>query len=513
MSEFKHDNISIWSDTAELPSYPKLENDIETEVLVVGAGITGLMNAYQLAMKGYKVTVIDTDYILGGTTANTTARIMAQQGMLYSQLIKQKDKETARLYYDSQMEAIAEMEAIGRKHNIDGDFRRVDGVMYVEEDASVSELEKEAEAYKELGIDGTLLKKELDLPFETAAELIMRNQAEFHPLKYLKGILEVLAEKDVSIYEHTRGKSLDGDTLATNDGNSIHFRHLIIATHFPFLDYQGFYFNSFKINRSYGLVVTTSTPPPENVSLGGQDGPSLTTRHIMGADNELPTLLFGGMGHMSYMEKDMVDQLEKLRLYADQKTTNHERLYAYRAQDLMTVDSMPYIGYFDTDRDNVFVAAGFNKYGMTNGVLSSMIISDLIEGKDNRYHEMLSPHRSKGLLHQLKDQGTTPLESMGVEAKNMLKSYPSMDEVDLSAGEGAVVRDGMMKKGLYKDEDSNEYYVVDNRCTHMGCSLSWNQSDRTWDCPCHGSRFNFKGNVIEGPATTDLDVEVKRTND
>lgn len=510
MTEFKHDNISLWSDTVELPSYPKLEDDIETEVLVVGAGITGLMNAYQLAMKGYKVTIIDTDYVLGGTTANTTARIMAQQGLLYSQLIKQKDKETARLYYDSQMAAIEELEAIGRKHDLDGDFRRVDGVIYVEEETSISKLEKEAEAYQTLGIDGTLLKKGLDLPFETSAELVMRNQAEFHPLKYLKGILEVLDEKGVTIYEHTRGKSLDGDMLTTVDGNSIYFKHIIIATHFPFLDYQGLYFNSFKINRSYGLVVTTSTPPPENVSLSGHDGPSLTTRHIMGTDNELPTLLFGGMGHMSYIEKDMIDQLEKLRLYADQKTINHERLYAYRAQDLMTADSMPFIGYFDTNHDNRFVAAGFNKYGMTNGVLSSMIISDLIEGNNNRYHEMVSPHRSKGLFQQIKQHATTPMESMSVETKNMLKNYPDINEVELSAGEGAVVKDGMLKKGLYKDEENNEYYVVDNRCTHMGCSLSWNQPDKTWDCPCHGSRFNFKGNVIEGPATDDLDVEIKK---
>jgi Rieske Fe-S protein len=126
---------------------------------------------------------------------------------------------------------------------------------------------------------------------------------------------------------------------------------------------------------------------------------------------------------------------------------------------------------------------------------------------------MVSPHRKKGTFAQLKQFATTPMESLGVEAKNMLKNYPDINETNLSAGEGAVVQDGIMKKGLYRDEDSNEYLVVDNRCTHMGCSLSWNQEDRTWDCPCHGSRFNFKGNVIEGPATEDLDVEIKKPDD
>ncbi|OZT77790.1 FAD-dependent oxidoreductase [Salinicoccus roseus] len=513
MSEFNNDNISFWTDTVDLPSYPTLENDTSTEVLVVGAGITGLMNAYKLAMQGRQVMVLEANKVLTGTTANTTARLMAQQGPLYSQISKQQDKETARLYYESQMAAIDEIESISRKHNIDCDFRRVDGVMYAENESSVKELEKEAKVYEDLDIDGSLLKEQFDLPFETVAQLVMRNQGEFHPLKFLKGILEVLEEKGVEIYEHVMGKGVEGNTLKTSEGISIDFEHLVVATHFPFLDYQGFYFNSFKINRSYGLVVTTSTPPSEDLSLNGFDGPGLTTRNIVNPDKELPTVLFGGLGHMSYDEQDMTGQLEKLRLYADQKTTNHERLYAFRAQDQMTVDSLPYIGYFDQKHDNRFVASGFNKYGMTNGVLSSMIISDLIAGNENRYHDMVSPHRKKGTFAQLKQFATTPLESLGVEAKNMLKNYPDINEANLSAGEGAVVQDGIMKKGLYRDEDSNEYLVVDNRCTHMGCSLSWNQEDRTWDCPCHGSRFNFKGNVIEGPATEDLDVEIKKPDD
>ncbi|WP_411842216.1 FAD-dependent oxidoreductase [Salinicoccus sp. HZC-1] len=507
MSEFKNENISFWSDSVELPSFSALEKDIETDVLVVGGGISGLMNAYQLAMRGHEVTVIEGNTVLSGTTAHTTARIMAQQGLLYGQISKQKDKDSARLYYDSQMEAIDEIESIVNKHDIDCDFRRVDGVIYAVYEDSIKDLEKEAEVYNDIGIDGALFKNELTLPFETKAELVMRNQAEYHPLKFLNGILEVLKEKGVKVYEETRGESADDDTLTTTEGINIKFNTLVIATHFPFLDFDGLYFNSFKISYGYGLVVTSSTPPSENLSLNGYDGASLSTRNIMNPNREQPTILYGGMGHMSYEMKDMTEQLKKLKLYADQKTTNEETLYAYRAQDLMTADSLPFIGHFDREHNNRFVATGFNKYGMTNGVLSSMIISDLIEGNNNRYTDLLSPHRNKGTFQQLKQHISNPMHVAESEAKNMMKQHPDITEVELDAGQGKVVSDGVTKKGVYRDEDA--CYVVDNRCTHMGCSLGWNQDDKTWDCPCHGSRFNYKGEVIEGPAVENLDSEIK----
>ncbi|AKG74402.1 NAD(P)/FAD-dependent oxidoreductase [Salinicoccus halodurans] len=195
MSEFSNENISFWSDSVELPSFTALDKDIETEVLVVGGGISGLMNAYQLTMRGHEVTIIEGNSILSGTTANTTARIMAQQGLLYGQISKQKDEDSARLYYDSQMEAIDEIENIVNKHDIDCDFKRVDGVIYAVYEDSVKDLKKEAEVYKTLGIDGNLFRNEMKLPFETSAELVMKNQAEFHPLKFLQTILEVLKEK------------------------------------------------------------------------------------------------------------------------------------------------------------------------------------------------------------------------------------------------------------------------------------------------------------------------------
>lgn len=511
MSGFSNENISFWSDSVELPSFTTLDKDIETEVLVVGGGISGLMNAYQLTMRGYEVTIIEGNSILSGTTANTTARIMAQQGLLYGQISKQKDEDSARLYYDSQMEAIDEIENIVNKHDIDCDFKRVDGVIYAVYEDSVKDLEKEAEVYKTLGIDGNLFRNEMKLPFETSTELVMKNQAEFHPLKFLQTILEVLKEKGVTVYEHTRGESIDGNTLSTTDGIKIDFENIIIATHFPFLDFDGLYFNSFKISYGYGLVVMSTTPPPENLSLNGYDGASLSTRNVVNPDSSRPTVLFGGLGHMSYEMKDMSEQLDKLKLYADQKTNNEEILNAYRAQDLMTADSLPFIGFFDKEHNNRFVATGFNKFGMTNGVLSSMIINDLMEGNDNRYEALLSPHRNKGTFQQLNQHISNPMHVVQSEAKNMMDKYPDITETELNTGQGKIVKDASMKKGLYRDEDT--YHIVDNRCTHMGCSLGWNQDDKTWDCPCHGSRFNYKGEVIEGPAIENLENETRNVKE
>ena len=500
--------LSFWRDSVELPQFKKLGQNIDTEVVVVGAGIVGTMNAYQLALKGYDVTLIEGDEILSGTTQNTTARITAQQGLLYGQLSKQMDEEKARSYYDSQMKAIDEIERLVDKHEIDCDFKRLNSVVYTVHEDSIKDLEKEAEVYQSLGIDGYLSKGELKLPFETTSELVMKNQAEFHPLKFLKAILGIATASGVKVFEHTRAKSVEDDTLYTTDGNSINFNHMVIATHFPFLDMEGFYFNSFKIGYGYGLVVTSTTPPPDDVSLSGHDGAGLSIRNIVNPSRSASTVLFGGLGHMSYEDKDMNKQIETLKLYADQKTINDEVLYSYRAQDLMTADSLPFIGQFDKSHDNRYVATGFNKFGMTNGVLSSMIIRDLIAGDDNDYTELLDPHRKKSTFQQMKQHITNPIHVVESEAKHMTESHPDLKTLEIDSGQGTVASDGMTKKGVYREDD--DYYIVSNRCTHMGCSLGWNGSDKTWDCPCHGSRFNYDGKVIEGPAVDDLDMEIKR---
>lgn len=500
-------NQSYWSASVELPKFPELKENTDSNVLVAGGGISGLMNAYQFAVKGYDVTLIEGNELVSGTTKNTTARITAQQGLLYSQLKSQKGADTAQLYYESQMSAIEEIERIVTKYNIDCDFKRTDSVIYAEHEKSVKDLEKEEKVYKELSIDGYLSKDQNNLPFETAGRLVMKNQAEFHPLKFLKGIIEVLQGLNVTIYEHTRAKSADGNTLSTVDNYKITFDYLIIATHFPFLDLENFYFNSFKISYGYGLVAETSTPIPENISLSGYDGAGLSIRNIVDKNNALPLLLFGGLSHGSYEQKDMAKQLDELEHYAGQKTVNEKNLYAYRAQDLMTADSLPFIGYFNKKNENYFVASGFNKYGMANGVLSSMIISDLAEGKNNMYKEMLDPGRKKGTLQQLKQHLTNPVHVAESEIKNLAESHPDFDTLELDQGEGTVAKDGPAKKSVYRDGDI--YYVVSNRCTHMGCSLNWNNDDKTWDCPCHGSRFNYTGKVIEGPATDNLDTDIR----
>lgn len=335
----------------------------------------------------------------------------------------------------------------------------------------------------------------------------MKNQAEFHPLKFLKSIWDVAVASWVKVYEQTRAKSVEGNTLLTADDHRINFENLVIATHSPFLDFDGLYFNSFKISYGYRLVVTSTTPQTEDVNLSGHDGACLSIRNVVNPDEETPTVLFGGMGHMSYEGKEMGEQIETLKLYADQKSTNESVLYSYRAQDLMTADSLPFIGQFDKSHDNRFVATGFNKFGMTNGVLSSMIIKKLITDTDNEYKDLLDPHRKHTTFQKMKQHITNPLHVLESEAKMMTDSHPDIEHLNIDNGEGTIAKEGMSKKGVYRADDT--YYVVSNRCTHMGCSLGWNGEDKTWDCPCHGSRFNYDGKVIEGPAVDDLDMEIK----
>ncbi|ARP44472.1 putative oxidoreductase OrdL [Geobacillus thermodenitrificans] len=488
-----------WRDSVSLPSFPKLDGDISVDVVVVGGGISGITTAYLLATQGARVALLEADRLLNGTTGHTTAKITAQHDLVYDEFLNHFGKEKARLYYDACMDALGFIRRTVEQHEIDCDFCEQDAYIYTTSSSSFQKLVKEWEAYERLGIDGAFVES-IPLPLPVKAAVVMKRQAQFHPLKYLVKLVDAMTKAGVAIYEYTpvadieQGKRL---SVVTRDKKQVECDHVAVCSHFPFYD-GGFYFSRMYAERSYVLGVTITEPYPGGMYLNA-DNPKRSVRSA--AANGETLILIGGENHKTGQGVPTMRHYEALSSFASQLFTVKDIRYRWSAQDLTTLDKMPYIGPMTADAPNIYVATGYRKWGMTNGTTAGMLLSDLILGRDNQYRDLYSPSRFYA-DPSVKQFFTTNLDV----AKHLLagKIEPAIRRPqDLARGEGAVVSVNGKRAGAYKDENGT-LHVVDTTCTHMGCELEWNSGDRTWDCPCHGSRFSIDGDVVEGPAKQPL---------
>lgn len=428
---------SIWTNTASVPSFPALEGDIRTDVLVIGGGMAGLLCAHRLQKAGVSCMVAEADTIAGGVTKNTTAKITAQHGFVYSQLIRKFGPEKARQYYEANRLALEEYARLCQ--GIDCDFTRRDNFIYSREDMDA--LEEELAAMGTLGIPG-VFSHTPELPFPTVGAVMLPEQAQFHPLKFLRFLA-----KDLTIYEHTPLRKLEKRAAITDRG-TIRADTILVATHFPFWNRHGSYFLKLYQQRSYALSLENA-PVPEGMYLDAEEN-GLSFRGYGGS------LILGGGGHRTGKKGGNWRELEAVaREYYPQAKITHR----WATQDCMTLDGVPYIGRYSARTENVYVATGFNKWGMTGAMAASLVLTDLITGKGSEFEDLFPPSRSM-LQPQL---GVNALEAIG----NLCT--PSTP-----------------------------------RCPHMGCALKWNPSEHSWDCPCHGSRFAEDGRLIDNPATRDL---------
>ncbi|BBW98020.1 FAD-dependent oxidoreductase [Geobacillus sp. FSL W8-0032] len=488
-----------WRDSVPLPSFSTLDEDISVDVAVIGGGISGITTAYLLATQGVRVALVEADRLLNGTTGHTTAKITAQHDLIYDELISHFGAEKARLYYDACMDALRFIRLTVESREIDCDFGEQDAYVYTTSSSSLPKLVKEWEAYEQLGIEGAFVDS-IPLPLPATAAVVMKKQAQFHPLTYLLKLVEVIVNAGGAIYEHTPAADIEqGKRLAviTRNKRRIACDHVAICSHFPFYD-GGFYFSRMYAERSYVLGVTVAEPYPGGMYLSADD-PKRSIRSV--AANGETLILIGGENHKTGQGVPTMHHYEALSSFASQLFTVKDIRYRWSAQDLTTLDKVPYIGPMTADTPTIYVATGYRKWGMTNGTAAGQLLSDLILGRDNRYRDLYSPSRFYA-DPSVKQFFTTNLDV----AKHLLagKIEPvSRRPQDLARGEGAVVAVNGKRAGAYKDE-AGMLHVVDTTCTHMGCELEWNGGDRTWDCPCHGSRFSVDGAVVEGPATRPL---------
>ena len=428
---------SLWEQTSGHTGFCHLEQDAKTDVLIIGGGIAGVLCAYLLHQAGVLYLLLEAETIGGGITKNTTAKITSQHGLIYDKLIRKFGAGQAKQYLDANEAALQKYRELCR--GMDCDFEEKTAYVYSLNDRR--KIERELDALEKLGVPGEFTDR-LPLPFPVAGAVRYPNQAQFHPLKWIAAI-----SKSLHICEHTPVRELVGTTSITDYGK-VTANKIIVATHFPFLNKHGSFFAKLYQHRSY-VIALENAPNVDGMYVDeAQTGMSFR--------NYKNLLLVGGGDHRTGKQGGAWQELRDFaqRHYPKAAETSH-----WATQDCMSLDGVPYIGPYSASASDLYVATGFNKWGMTSAMVSAMVLCDLVQGKQSPYAEVFSPSRTI-----LRPQ----LAVNGFEAVVNLLT-PSA-----------------------------------KRCPHLGCALKWNPQEHTWDCPCHGSRFTEEGRLIDNPATGNL---------
>ncbi|MCL2368020.1 MAG: FAD-dependent oxidoreductase [Oscillospiraceae bacterium] len=476
---------SIWRKTAEMPAFPTLTENLKTDAVVIGGGMAGVLTAYLLGARGVDCVVLEANRVAGGVTDGTTAKITAQHDICYSTMIRQFGAELAGQYAAANLEAIEDYAKLIEGERIDCDFRRVATHLYAEKPSEV--LEQELRAAETLGLPAEMVT-ETELPFPVWGALRFREQAMFHPLKFLAHI----AAK-CRIYENSRVQSVEAD-MVTTEGGEVRAEHIVVATHFPFINRPGYYFARMHQSRSYVLVLE-GAEEIEHAYLG-IDGERLSLRGYGGH------ILLGGGGHRTG-ENQSGGKYAGLVRAAKAIWPGSREVTRWSAQDCVTHDNIPYIGQYGADTPGLYVATGFRKWGMTSSMVAARILSAAIAGGGSPY-PVFSPQRTSiaPSIKGLAKDGATAVK--GLTKQIFHAPLERLDEVPVGRGELVSYRGD--KLAVYRDE-SGRAYGVDTACTHLGCELSFNADEASWDCPCHGSRFHHDGTCLSGPAQRDLEVK------
>ncbi len=483
---------SFWFQSEKFPSYPKLTADREVDITVIGGGIAGVLTAYQLAKTGNQVALIDARTLLHGTTGYTTAKLTAQHDLIYDELVQRYGEEKAELYYQANREGIELIKHLSKEHEIDCDLQEKDAYVYTQTKNKVVNFKKEAKAYERLGIAGELTT-EVPINQEIEAAIKMPNQYEFNPVKFLLGIIRELEKMNVKIFEHTPIKEIKGNKslkVVTVSGQTITCKQAICTSHFPAYDPESYYADNMRLEISLALACKSEKLP------GGMfinyDDPKRTFRTLR-ADGQ-DYLLVGGESHPVGDESSDLERYEELVRFGKDVFGIDEVIAHWSAHDLITKDRIPFIGRLTPKTDNIYVATGFSKWGLSNAAIGAMMLTDLSQGKHNRFRDVYHPHRE--IPHAEELEGATSKQDRG-------SSIHTNKIEALRKGDATIIEKEDGKVGVYKDENEKLHYLKMS-CTHMGCDVSWNDGDTTWDCPCHGSRFSATGEVVAGPATTPL---------
>jgi glycine/D-amino acid oxidase-like deaminating enzyme/nitrite reductase/ring-hydroxylating ferredoxin subunit len=499
MSTFEPVNPSLWAATAPGTGFPSLEPGIEVDVAVLGAGIVGITAAHLLKQAGKSVALVEANTVASGVSGYTTAKVTAGHGMLYSKLIKSFGVERTQIYAQSNLAAIEKVAELIGAVGIECDWERQPNYVYAEAAAELASIEEEVEAEQRAGLP-TSFTIETSLPYPVAGAARMENQAQFHPRKYLLPLAGVVQGGTSYVFEHTRALGVDETsacTVTTEKGKLL-ATDVIIATHYPFLD-RGFFFPKNRPNRSYAVAGRAVL---DDLREGMYISSSSPTRSIRRARNDGATMLIvGGEGHVVGTEVNTEGRYERLAEWARDRFGMDAVEYRWSAQDPSTLDGVPYIGRLNRGSKHVFVATGFGKWGLSNGTVAAMILSDQILERPNEW----AP------LYDTKRLNLASAKEFVVQNADVARHFvfdriskPQRSASNLGNDEGGVFKRGLRPTAAYRDKDG-VLHVHSAVCTHLRCIVEWNDAEKTFDCPCHGSRFGYDGRVVHGPAVRPLE--------
>lgn len=511
-----NNNDSLWTDaphpywiaSAEPSNYPALEDNIEVDAAIVGGGIAGITTAYFLKKAGMTVAVIEAGRILQGTTGHSTAKITSQHSLIYARLINQWGEDLARQYAEANEKAIQTIYDLSKENNINCDFSWRPAYVYTQSDQYIKDIEDEVHAASRLGIKANYLE-DTPLPFAVKAAMCFDNQAQFHPLKYLQPLARKIPGNGSYIFEQSRAINIEdeqGLQVIMKNGKRISASKIIVASHFPFFDGGGLYFSRIYQERAYVQTIKIEEKFPEGMFINAED-PNRSLRS-QNDENGGEMILVAGESHKTGHDNNTSIHYENLLNFAKINFRVNQVLYRWSTQDCMTLDGIPYVGNLTSQSPNIYVATGFGKWGISNSTAAATILCDLITKGEHPCSEIYNP--SRGLT-------ANTIKSFLIQNADVAKNYVSgklkndSEDLELLPGDAKVLNIDGKKVGVHRD-DNGQLHCIDTTCTHLGCELEWNNAERSWDCPCHGSRFNIDGEVLEGPAFNHLNHPDKQAN-
>ena len=494
---------SIWLETFKYnKTFEKLNQNISCDVCIIGAGIFGLTCAYYLTKQGFNVAVLDRDDIGTKATGHTTAKITSQHGLIYKHLIDDYGLHFAKSYLYANQKAIDNIKGIIDTENISCDFNFENHCVYTTDAKDLKSIQDEINAVNSLNFNCEFVTK-TGLPFDILGGICFKNQAQFHPYKYLCGLCNSISGR-AKIFTHTTICDVKNNgsfyTSYSDNNYKIESKFVIMASHYPFINIPGFYFSKMYQSTSYLIAIETNKTLFKGMYLSASD-PIFSFRTAKFGNKNF--LLIGGANHKTGESHDFSTTYGVLENIAKKYYPDCKILYHWNTRDCITLDKIPYIGLYSSNLPNFYIGTGFNKWGMTSSNVAGNIIVDMINVKENPYSFVFDSTRIKPIKNADEFKNVIVQSSKSLILDKIKRSDLQLDNI--APNSGGIIEVNGQKVGIYKSQD-NKFFAVNPICTHLGCLLSWNNIDKTWDCPCHGSRFDYTGKSLYDPSFKDLEV-------
>jgi glycine/D-amino acid oxidase-like deaminating enzyme/nitrite reductase/ring-hydroxylating ferredoxin subunit len=491
--------ISSWMATAKVPLRPALTENTAADVCVVGAGIAGMTTAYLLASEGKAVVVLDDGAIGGGMTGRTTAHLVNALDDRFFELERLHGEKGSRLAAESHSAAINLIESVVSTERIDCDFARLDGYLFVPPGESLDILDRELEAGRRAGLNLEKVER-APLSYNTGPALRFPNQGQFHPLKYLASLAKAIEAKGGRIFSGSHAKKIAGGQPAEvtcSNGTHLTAGSVVVATNTPVNDL----FAIHTKQAAYQTYVIAARIPRGSVTKAlFWDTPNPYHYVRLQELDSFDLLIVGGEDHKTGQQDDAEARFANLERWTRERFPVNDVMYRWSGEVMEPVDALAFIGKNPLDKDNVYMATGDSGNGMTHGTIAGILITDLIMGRENEWAELYDPTRKtlRALPSFLKENLNVAAQFADLVTPGEIDSA-----AELQPGTGAIIRRGPLKIAAYRDE-SGQVHELSAICRHLGCVVDWNSLEKTWDCPCHGSRYDARGKVIQGPANSDL---------